>query len=182
MNKLFRNTGITILSVIFLSGCSSIQTSKTVDINKGTTILLMPPHDFVQNGKPHPVAEGSGKQLQESLQRELNLKSSYDVVVFEMNDEINYTNTISEEAAINEAIKTGADYSLILALGEFRNAAPFTFRTDFVTLESGFLIDVKTKEKVWTLKKPYILSKTNIGSHYGLIDDIAKEVSLSISQ
>jgi len=182
MNKLLRSVGVTIFAVAFLSGCSSIQSTKTADINSDTTILLMPPHDFVQGGKPHPVAEGSGKQLQESIQRELNSKSNYDVVVFESNDELNYTNEISEDDAINEAIKSGAAYSLMLTLGEFRNAAPFTFRSDFVTLKSGFLIDVKTKKKVWTLKKPYILSKTNIGSHYGLIDDIAKEVAASISQ
>ena len=69
---------------------------------------------------------------------------------------------------------------LILTLGEFRNAAPLTFRTDFVTLESGVLIDIKTNKEIWSLNRPFRLSQSNLGDHYELIDDIAKAIVESI--
>src|SRR5207253_1110905 len=48
------------------------------------------------------------------------------------------------EAAVGEARKLNADYVLRTVLGEFRDAAPMTFRRDFVTLESAHLWQAKT--------------------------------------
>jgi hypothetical protein len=69
-----------------------------------------------------------------------------------------------------------------VVLGEFRNAAPMTFRSDFVTLEKASMVNVATGEEVWRLQKPVKLEKTNIGNHLGLLDDLAKKISDSISK
>ena len=172
--------GITILTIILLSGCASSIATKTSNLPSNTKLLIMPPHDVVQGGLPHAVGKGSGELLQKSIQRELTIVSDYDIVVFEPNDIFNHTTIINKEDAIIEAKKLGVDYCLLLSFGEFLNAAPMTFRPDFVTLDSGVLIDVNTKHVIWSLNQPVRRQKTNIGNHYGLIDNIGKEVAKSI--
>ena len=174
---------VTLLVIFILSGCASLSASKTTSIKNNSKILIMPPHDVVQRGVAHAAGKGTGKQLQKAVQRELKRVSDYDIEIFDANDKFNYTNAVDRQEAIFEAKNMGVDYCLILTLGEFRNAAPMTFRTDFVTLEDGILIDVNTEKEVWSLDKPFKLdSGTNLGDHYGLIDDIAKAVAESISQ
>ncbi len=172
---------IAIFSIILLSGCSfTLSATKTDNLPGNSTILIMPPHDVVQRGLPHPVGIGSGNHLQKAIQRELNLLSTCKVVIFEPNDTINHTTRIKKEDAIAESKKLGIDYCLLLTLGEFRNAAPMTFRSDYVFLESGILIDVNLKKEVWSLDKPFRIDKANIGNHLELIDDIAKSVAESV--
>ena len=176
-----KGVGITILSIMLLSGCASINATKTTTLTSNTKILVMPPHDVVQGGIPHIVGKGSGRRLQKSIQRELNLASDYDIVVLEANEKFNHTTVIKREAAIAESIKLGVDYCLILTLGEFRDAAPMTFRSDFVTLNSGVLIDVNTKKEIWSLNSPFkVDTGTNLGNYHSIIDKIAKAIAESI--
>jgi hypothetical protein len=175
-----KGVGITIISIMLLAGCATVKATKTANLPSNAKLLVMPPHDVVQGGLPHPVGKGSGRQLQKAVHRELNAISDYDIVVFEANDRLNHTTVVKKEDAIVESTKLGVDYCLLLTLGEFRNAAPMTFRTDFVTMHSGALIDVNTKKEVWSLDRPFMLEKSNIGNHYCLIDNIAKAIAESI--
>ena len=181
MKKIFA-VAVTIFGVTLFSGCASINATKTTSLPSQAKILVMPPHDVVQGGKPHVVGKGSGEKLQRSIQREFSSMSDYQVSVFQANETFKHTEAFSRDAAVAESVKQGSNYCLILTLGEFRNAAPMTFRTDFVTLSGGVLIDVNTKQEVWTLREPLLLEKTNIGNHYGLIDEIARFVAQSISK
>ena len=157
-----------------------INATRTSALNNNAILLLMPPRDVVQNGAPHPAGKESGSYLQNSLQRELNLVSNYKVLVLEPNEKFNHTKNIKRRDAIIQSKKSGADYCLLVTLGEFLNAAPMTFRPDHVTLASAVLINVKTKKEVWSVNSPFLLQKTNIGSHLGLIDNIAKAITKSI--
>ena len=171
---------MSIILMLLLSGCVTIDTTKTNNLPDRSTILIIPPHDVVQGGRPHRIGIGSGKRLQDAVQKEFSKISYFKILVMEPSDSFNYTTTTNKTGAIAEAKILGADYCLILSLGEFRNAAPMTFRTDFVTLKSGILIDVNTEKKVWSVNKHYMLDKTNLGNHYGLIENIAKAVVQSI--
>jgi len=142
----------------------------------------MPPHDVIQGGKAHEVGKGSGKQFQDSIELELELHSRYDLVVYEENDRFNFTKSIEIEDAIVEARKMDVDYCLILSLGEFQDAFPFTFRPDFVTLEVGVLVDVKTKEEVWSLDEPFKLVDSDEGNYRSLIDKLSIIVAKSITK
>jgi hypothetical protein len=51
---------------------------------------------------------------------------------------------------------------------------------DFVTLDSGVLIDVKSKKDVLSLDRFYTQSIANLGNYYSLIDAIAKAIAESI--
>ncbi|MBE9516339.1 MAG: hypothetical protein IME93_05125 [Proteobacteria bacterium] len=174
--------GITILSIMMLSGCVSLSAVKTDNLASNAKILIMPARDVVQNGLAHASGKGSGRQLQESVQRRLSAISGYTVIVFEANEQFNHTETIKREDAVAEAKKQGADYCLLLTLGEFRNAAPMTFRSDFATLDGGVLIDVNTNQEVWSVKRPYFLEKGNIGNHRVLIETFANDVARSIAR
>lgn len=182
VKKTTKLSGSILAGVFLLTGCATINSNKTSSIPSSATVLVMPSHDVVQKGIPHRAGKGSGKQLQRSVQHELEMISNYEVISFKANSVLNHQTQITKDKAIEESKKIGADYSLILNLGEFRNAAPMTFRSDFVTLQSGYLIDTETKKSIWTLEQPFVLEKTNIGNHIGLIDDIARSVAKSITQ
>jgi len=170
-----------IICIIFFSGCAStLSATRTESLTSNSKLLIMPPHDVVQFGRPHPMGQGSGERLQKSLQHEFNILSTYEIVTLEPNDIFNNTIIIKKEDAIAESKKLCVDYCLLLTLGEFRNAAPMTFRSDYVFLESGVLINIKTNKEVWSLNKPLRLDKANIGNHLELIDHIAKYVVESI--
>lgn len=177
MNKLLPIS----LIALFGTGCASINYSKTEEVNKSANILVLPVHDVVQGGKPHPVGVGSGEQLQSQVIRDLNKVGYSNITEAKITNEVNHTTTISRDQAIDIAKKSSADYCLLLNLGEFRNAAPMTFRSDFVTLNSGYLIDVKNNKDAWVLTQPFILEKSNLGDHYGLINEISENVAKSIS-
>jgi len=172
---------ICVLFFLMLAGCSSISYTKTEDIEEGSKIFIMPPHDVTQGGKPHPVGVGSGEQLMRSIERELGKSSSYTVLEKQNSSKSDFVAEFTKEDAISAAKDSGARYCLVLRLGEFRNAAPMTFRTDFVTLQDGYLVDTESKKAVWYLNHPFMLEKANIGDHYELIDAIAKKVALSIA-
>ncbi len=188
MNKFswsIRGIGLTFLFFMLLSGCVSMPaTPATKSENFASTgkLLIMPPHDVVQGGIPHPVGMGSGEQLLYSIERELKLTSNYDIVIYEANDKFNFTKSAKIEDAIIESKKIGADYCLILSLGEFRDAAAFTWRYDYVFLEAGVLVDVNTGENVWSIDEPFRITKHEIGSYKPLIDNIAKAVAESIAK
>lgn len=183
-SRSIKGIGFTFLCFMLLSGCVSMPATKSNNFVSTGKLLIMPPHDVVQRGKAHPVGKGSGEQLQDSIERELKLASSYDVVVYEANDRFNFIKSTKTEDAIVEAKKMGVNYCLILFLGEFMDAAhvPFGFRYDFVTLERGVLVDVNTKEEVWSLNKPFRLTGSDIGSYHPLIDRMAKAVAKSITK
>jgi hypothetical protein len=142
----------------------------------------MPPHDVTQRGVSHIAGEGSGRQLQRAVGRELSSISNYTIVLFEPIDAVNYSTLANKQDALAEGKVAGANYVLTLELGEFRDAAPLTFRTDFVTLKSGVLFAVNSGEEIWSLETPLKLERSNHRKYYGLIDDIAKQVAKSIAK
>lgn len=140
----------------------------------------MPSRDVVQGGRAHAEGVGSGKALQLAVQRELNTLSKFKATLFEANEALNHATSIAKSDALAVGKGAAADYVLTLDLGEFRNAAPMTFRSDFVTLQSGSLLRVSDGKEIWVLNAPLVLEKSNIGNHLVLIDNLAKMVSDSI--
>ena len=144
-------------------------------------VLILPPRDVVQGGKPHDKGVGSGERLQQKLKESLARYKAWVVVVPE-GGEFDHTSIASKDSAVAAAKSAGADYALQVVLGEFRNAAPMSFRTDFVVLESAVMWRTESGEEVWRLRKPTNLSKGNLGSHLGLIDRIAAAIAKSIAR
>ncbi|MCK5543562.1 MAG: hypothetical protein KAI40_12810 [Desulfobacterales bacterium] len=177
ISKSVKCSAIILLAILTLCmGCSSIQiNSKHYTSGR---ILLLPPRDVVQNGTPHPKGVGSGSIFQDRL------KSSFAGSVFNVvttgNKKFNNTEIADKDMAVEEAKSMNADYYLQIVLGEFQNAAPMTFRPDYVHLDDAIMYDVKTGETVWALTKPIYLEKSNLGNHLGLLSDHAQIISKSI--
>lgn len=102
-----KGTGVVLLCFMLLSGCASLyfNASKSNNFVSTGKLLIMPPHDVVQDGEAHRIGKGSGKELQDSIALKLELASNYDVVVYEANDRFNFIKSINIEDAIVEAKK-----------------------------------------------------------------------------
>lgn len=143
-------------------------------------ILIMPPRDVVQGGVPHEKGEGSGARLMDSIERELSARG-WDAAP-SPNQTFTHHEVAPKGAALAEGQANGAVYVLQVVLGEFRNAAPMSFRSDFVTLDDARMWDVASGDEVWSLKKQVMLQKSNIGNHLGLIDKFGILIGRSITQ
>ncbi|MBN2490499.1 MAG: hypothetical protein JXQ29_06595 [Planctomycetes bacterium] len=184
MNKALRSAhevgAVIILLALFsvaLSGCASFPAEKgTYQPGK---ILVLPPRDVVQNGVPHAKGVDSGKILQGCVSRAL-ARSQF-TVVETSNPSFHHTAIATKEEALQEAQRLNADYCLQLVLGEFLDAAPMTFRSDYVHLSDGVMYETSSGNAVWQLTKTLYLGKTNLGSFHPLLESLARKVAKSIT-
>ena len=177
ISKSFKISAIILLGMLSLCvGCSSLRINSK-HYTSGL-ILLLPPRNVVQNGVPHPKGIGSGRILQDHLRNSF-AGSAFDIVTTG-NKKFDNTKIAEKEVAFEEAKSMNADYCLQVVLGEFLNAAPMTFRSDYVYLDNAVMYDVKTGETVWALIKPINLQKTNLGNHIVLLSQHAQTISKSI--
>ena len=176
MNKI-----LSVIVCLLMVGCS-MHYSKTAQIDKNAYLLIMPPRDAVQGGVQHSAAAGTGNQLQRAVKTKLEGYGFQKVFLFEETPAMNHKAEVSRADALAVARELKFKYCLLLDLGEFRNAAPLTFRSDFMTLQSGHLIDVDTGLDVWTLTEPLEKSKENLGNIHKLLDKISTLVAKSIAK
>jgi hypothetical protein len=144
------------------------------------SILILPPRDVIQDGKPHEAGADSGTKL---LQ---NLTSAFESngwrVILTDNGKFTDVSIATEHNALAEGKRLNAHYVLQVVLGEFRDAAPMTFRADFVTLQGARLWNVESSQLIWALDKPVVYSKNNLGSYYSLLDNISDFIVRSIAE
>lgn len=176
MSQLSRRVSCVLLGVF--AGCNAIDAHRA-DHEPGK-VLVLPPRDVVQRGDPHEAGAGSGKALQDAVVVRFR-ETRYEPVV---TDSSSFTNAsvATKAAALEEARRLGASYCLQLVLGEFRDAAAMTFRSDFVTLQDGVMWDVATGVEVWRVAKPWIGDKGNIGGYRGILEVAADAVVDSIAR
>jgi hypothetical protein len=139
------------------------------------TVLVLPPRNVIQDGKPHRAGADSGTYFARSLAHEFTDRGWR---VVSPTAEARFTNTSvpSADAAIAEARNVNADYVFRTVLGEFRDAAPMTFRPDFVTLDSAHLWQTKNAALVWSLERPMEANSNNLRHYYHLLDELADDV------
>lgn len=179
MSKLAKaiSTFLLLLMVAAVSGCASAPQVTTKPYMSGR-ILLLPPRDVVQNGVPHARGVGSGQTFEKFLRTRLE-EAGYEVVTTD-SAEFSATAVAGREQGIDEAKRKNAKYFLQSALGEFQDAAPMTFRPDYVYLDRAVMYDANTGEAVWQLAAPLYFQKGNIGSYEGLLDQHARAIATSI--
>ena len=178
VSKSVGGLAVILLITLAFSGCAS----RSIPVNLGSytpgRILLLPPRDIVQKGIPHPNGVGSGRIFQNYL------KSSFSGTAFELvttdSKEFGAIQIAEKEKGLEEAKKLNTDYCLQVVLGEFLNAAPMTFRPDYVYLDSAIMYDVKSGQIVWELVAPIKLVKGNPGNHLVLLDKHAQTIAKSI--
>ena len=171
-----RLTAYLLVLLVLCSGCASIPV-QSGHYTSGK-ILLLPPRDLVQAGKPHPKGVGSGAIFQGYLKENLN-RTPFEVVTTD-NQSFSATKIAEKKVAIEEAKRLNAAYCLQIVLGEFLNAAPMTFRPDHASVEKAIMYDVSTGDIVWELIKPLYLKKGNPGNHLVLLNKHARTIATSI--
>jgi hypothetical protein len=144
------------------------------------TVLLLPTRNVIQDGKPHPKGVDSGAYFTHSLEKQL-VDHGWQVV---LTTDARFTNVAiaTAEDAIAEGHRLNADYVLRTVLGEFRDAAPMTFRSDFVTLDSAHLWQTRNSALVWSLRGPIDSSGTNLFHYYRLLDQLTDQTANIISK
>ncbi len=169
------------LAIVFvlITGCASVPAQK--ESFEPGTILVLPPRDVVQDGAPHPVGAGSGKQLMQVIISGVNQSSDFKAISTRSKN-FDHRTIADVDDAVQEAKDLNADSVLITVLGEFRDAAPLTYRTDFVTLQSAILYSIPGGNIVWQTTQPFRLDSTNLGNHYALIDGIGQSIVKSITE
>jgi len=98
------------------------------------------------------------------------------------NGKFSYLAIATEHDALAEAKRLNAHYVLQVVLGEFLDAAPMTFRSDFVTLQTARLWNAESSELIWALDTPVVYSGTNLGHYYRFLDKISDFIVRSITQ
>lgn len=160
-----------------LAGCASFPVAK--ETYAPGKVLILPPRDVVQNGQPHAKGTETGERLMTNMERYFR-DTSFEPMTTQ-NRSFNHTEIAGAESARAEARQVGADYYLQIVLGEFRNAAPMTFRSDFVWIGSAAMLEARTGRQVWALSRPLYLEKTNLGNCYPLLNQFAEKMVRSIA-
>jgi len=173
--KTIKLTGI-FVTLALLSACGT-PFHKVTNYKAGT-VLVLPAHDVVQNGRPHEKGAGSGALLTKQVVDHLRNSSMKPVTTD--NAKFGHDKITDVQAALSDGKRLNADYVLIMQLGEFQNAAPFSYRPDYVWLQEAILYRTNNGTQVWRLKKPWLLQKTNLGNHLPLINQIAESIAESI--
>jgi len=142
-------------------------------------VLILPPRDMIQDGVFHAISPGTGKYLLSQVRAQLE-KQGWTVLT---TDAPEFTAVIIPDvrSSILEGRRASSDYVLRLVLGEFRDAAPMTFRPDFVTLQSADLWSTKNAALVWLLSRPLVSSGNNLRSYHRLVDEIAEILADELS-
>ena len=135
-------------------------------------VLILPPRDMVQGGGFHAISPGTGSYLLGRLRPQLE-QLGWKVLT---TDAPGFSNVSIPEVgpAIAEGRRQNADYVFRLVLGEFLDAAPMTFRPDYVTLQSAELWSTKNAALVWSISVPLVSQGTNLRSYHRLIDELAE--------
>ena len=177
MKQVIAAPAVILLAALALC-CGCVSTRVATKPYKSGRILLLPPRDLVQNGAPRPQGVGSGRIFQDHLVRSF-AGTAFELVTTD-SKEFSATEIAEKGKGLEEAKKLNANFCLQIVLGEFLNAAPMTFRPDYIYLNQACMYDVRTGEAVWQIVKPLYLNKGNPGNHLVLLESLARIVSKSI--
>jgi hypothetical protein len=167
------------LALFAPSACHRGPAPAPMPILRPATVLLLPPRNVIQDGRPHPAGAESGEYLLKRLRVRFNAKGWTSLVT--PSQEFTNEAIASPEAALAEGRRLKAQYVLQVVLGEFRDAAPMTFRSDFVSLQEAHLWSVETGAVLWATNLPTFYASDNLRHVQHLLDDVSKTVVESIT-
>lgn len=173
------------LTVLFVCSCSAPTANIKGDIKQGA-VLVLPPKNAEQFGKVHEHAKACGAELQFYLIS--GLKDKGWNVTTTNNKYFTHQDVPTKEDIIEEGKRLSSDYALYVQMGEFLDAAPFTFRQDYVNLDSAKLIDVRSGSEIWKIDAGYSygmnmeMDSGNPGSVWRFLPRMAKDIVKSINK
>lgn len=158
-------------------GCG-MQTVKSDGFSglNNTSVYIAPPRDLTHGGA---LVEGSGTLFLHYLKQHLHETSGGKLRVLIVDVPTLGNRNIDIAEVFQKAQQTGTDYLLTIVLGDMRDAAPMSFRSDYVSIAEGVLYRVSDKKEVWRAF-PYRIEGGNIGQYNRLLDALAREVATSL--
>lgn len=161
--------------LLLASGCASGIGTKQAGFTslKSDKVFVAPPRNLTHGDNP---VEGSGEEFLGQL--EVKLRELVPAVTMMRENsagKFTYAKRPVTEEVIDHARSLGADYAVILVLGEMRDAAPFTFRPDFVTLNWGGMYRVADRTEVWT-SGAVVIQGANPEKYNRLLTELAERV------
>lgn len=170
---------LVIFYAIFFIGCFTKVGTKSEGFNGiiDTSIYIAQPNDLTSDKGP---IKGSGTEFLYYLKKHLNERSAGRLrVVTTENVAPSSDNVISD--VFTRAKTSGAEYLLVIKLGEIYDAYPLTpFVNDYVSIKEGMLYRLKDNKVVWQATPSLKALGSNIGNAKRLLDHLAMKVSESI--
>jgi hypothetical protein len=174
-----RTALIGLAALTLLTACGSGIGMRTPDYTPTQTgrLFLAPARDLVHGGK---IVEGSGAQFQTFLLNWLTTLAPSLEVVTSTSGKLTHEEPADVAVVLEEAAASNADRALVIVLGNMRDAAAMSFRTDFVTIQTGSLVTVPENKTLWSVAG-YELAGTNVRKYPTLLNGIAKLVAVNIT-
>jgi hypothetical protein len=141
--------GACLLVLLLAAGCATAIGTKQLDFKslRADSVYVAPPRNLTHGGNQVP---GSGEEFLGCFETKMRELAPAVKVLRETTPTFDYEHTPQKDDVLTHAKSLGADYSIIFELGEMRDAAPFTFRPDFVSLNMGTMYRVADGAEVWT--------------------------------
>jgi hypothetical protein len=136
----------------------------------------MPPRDMVHG----QLVVGSGIEFQTYLLKAFKSFPNIEVLTTD-NPKFSNEKSILKQEALEEARLMNADYVLTTSLGEMRDAAAFSFRKDFVSLEYAALYRVSDGKIIWQGLR-HTVEGANITTYKTLLVGLAERMVKSMME
>ncbi|MGE5285399.1 MAG: hypothetical protein ACM3OG_10555 [Actinomycetota bacterium] len=162
-------------------GCASAVHLHSVKTNefsglKSTSVYIVQPGDLIHGGS---LVEGTGAEFLSYLKIHLNSISRGSLKIISSGNMTSQTHDIDKADALHKGKEHNTNYVLVINLGEMRDAAPWTFRSDYVSINDGVLYRVSDNKEVWRAF-PLKIDGANLYRYNRLLDDLARKIALDI--
>jgi hypothetical protein len=168
-----------IILALLLSACMPAMEFQSNDLRGSGVIYLPLPEGFTEGGAGSSDNVASSKYFAKRLVLNIEQTTQFRVIV---DERLLPSGTLEERktAAFSAANEVGADYAMVIKLGEYSNAASMSFRADSLTVKAIRIYDVESGVLAFGLKRPYTQTTSNITSLNQVLDSLAKQTAKHI--
>ena len=166
---------------VFGMGCASAVHLHSVKTNgfsglKSTSVYIAHSGDLIHGGS---LEEGTGTEFLSYLKNHLISISRGGLQIISSGGRTSQSHDIDKADALQKGKEYNTNYVLVINLGSMRDAAPMTFRSDYVSINDGVLYRVSDNKEVWRVF-PLRIEGANLDRYNRLLDDLAKMVASDI--
>lgn len=161
-------------------GCRALPSQRAFEFHGLTNarLFIEHPRDLTHGGS---LVQGSGATFLSYLRMYFSSGYGAGVTVHTDAPPDVAPYTVDLDAAWGRAEASECEFLLVVTLGEMRDAAPMTFRSDFAALQEAVLYRVSDRKEMWR-SFHYQVSKGNIGGYLPLVENLAKRVVVSLTR
>lgn len=166
---------------LLLTACMPVMEFQSNDLRGGGIIYLPLPEGLTEGGAKSSESLAGSRYFAERLAYHIGKDTQFQVIVAKV---FIPPGTLAErkDAVFTSAKAVGADYVMVIRLGEYNNAASMSFVTDSFTIQALRIYDVDSGALAFGLKRPHAKTISNMTSLNSVLDRLAQETAKSISK